>query len=219
MKNRIFTSILLACCILPATLSYAVEPKNLDLVKDKLIQYHDSGVYEKDQAKVIHLALEYLKTRLQRPDKKPLAIVLDIDETSLSNYPDMVKMSFGGSKEEIDNAENKGTDPTIQPTLELYRFAKDQHIAVFFVTGRTENARSATERNLGEAGFSNWNGLVLKPTDYHEKSNIPYKSNARKQIESQGYEIVLNIGDQQSDLSGGHADKTFKMPNPFYKLP
>jgi len=28
--------------------------------------------------------------------------------------------------------------------------------------------------------------------------------------------IIANIGDQESDLAGGFAEKTFKLPNPFY---
>jgi predicted secreted acid phosphatase len=48
---------------------------------------------------------------------------------------------------------------------------------------------------------------------------IQYKSGTRAYIESQGYEIVGNFGDQFSDLEGGFADKTFKMPNPNYFLP
>jgi len=32
----------------------------------------------------------------------------------------------------------------------------------------------------------------------------------------QGYAIVVNIGDQMSDLDGGFAERTFKLPNPFY---
>ena len=48
---------------------------------------------------------------------------------------------------------------------------------------------------------------------------IRYKSGVRAHIESQGYEIVGNFGDQFSDLIGGFADKTFKMPNPNYYLP
>jgi hypothetical protein len=27
---------------------------------------------------------------------------------------------------------------------------------------------------------------------------------------------VVNMGDQESDLDGGHADRAFKLPNPFY---
>ncbi|MFL5941631.1 MAG: HAD family acid phosphatase [Gaiellaceae bacterium] len=48
---------------------------------------------------------------------------------------------------------------------------------------------------------------------------IQYKSGTRAYIESQGYEIVANFGDQFSDLLNGFADKTFKLPNPNYYLP
>jgi hypothetical protein len=46
-----------------------------------------------------------------------------------------------------------------------------------------------------------------------------YKSLTRQHIESLGYDIVANFGDQFSDLNGGFADRTFKMPNPMYFLP
>lgn len=48
---------------------------------------------------------------------------------------------------------------------------------------------------------------------------IQYKSGTRAYIESQGYEIVADFGDQFSDLLGGYTDKTFKLPNPNYYLP
>jgi predicted secreted acid phosphatase len=48
---------------------------------------------------------------------------------------------------------------------------------------------------------------------------IQYKSGVRAHIEDLGYDIVANFGDQFSDLTGGFADKTFKMPNPNYYLP
>jgi HAD superfamily, subfamily IIIB (Acid phosphatase) len=50
-------------------------------------------------------------------------------------------------------------------------------------------------------------------------TTIHYKSATRAHIESLGYDIVANFGDQFSDLEGGHADRTFKMPNPNYFLP
>jgi hypothetical protein len=48
---------------------------------------------------------------------------------------------------------------------------------------------------------------------------IRYKSGVRAHIESLGWDIVGNFGDQFSDLTGGFADKTFKLPNPNYFLP
>ncbi len=50
-------------------------------------------------------------------------------------------------------------------------------------------------------------------------TTIHYKSATRAHIESLGYNIVANFGDQFSDLKGGFADKTFKLPNPNYFLP
>ncbi len=201
----------------------AKEPKNLSFVKAALIKYHDSGEYQRDQARVIDKAMQYLKTRLnsrKKSDKaKKFAIVFDIDETALSNYPDMVYLSFGGTLRQIMDAEGNGVDAAIAPTLELYRYAEANHVAVFFVTGRTQPYRAATEKNLKNAGYSHWDGLSFKDENYKESSVAPYKIHARSLIESQGYDIVLNIGDQQSDLIGGHADKAFKLPNPYYYLP
>lgn len=212
-----------ALTLLMTGTSYAKEPKNLDLIKASLIKYHDSGEYQKDQAKVTDHAMEYLKTRLQREEKtkshKKLAIVLDIDDTSLSNYALMLQLNFGKLQAEIAKALAEGNDPAIASTLELYRYAKANNVAVFFITGRPEHLRAATEKNLANVGFKNWDGVSFRAEDYKEKSIAPYKTNVRNEIEKQGYDIVLNVGDQQSDLSGGHADKAFKLPNPYYLIP
>jgi hypothetical protein len=46
-----------------------------------------------------------------------------------------------------------------------------------------------------------------------------YKTSMRKEIEKD-YFIIANIGDQYSDLIGDktddHAERCFKLPNPFY---
>ena len=46
-----------------------------------------------------------------------------------------------------------------------------------------------------------------------------HKTRARADIESHGFAIIANVGDQESDLVGGHAERTFKIPNPFYFIP
>jgi len=75
-----------------------------------------------------------------------------------------------------------------------------------------------TIENLEREGYSDWAGLTLKPAG-STLTTVAYKSGARAAIEQQGYRIVANIGDQYSDLAGGHADRAFKVPNPFYFLP
>jgi predicted secreted acid phosphatase len=53
----------------------------------------------------------------------------------------------------------------------------------------------------------------MRPNDYNQDSMIPHKSSCRQEIVKKGYDIVVNIGDQYSDLAGGYSDATFKYPN------
>lgn len=200
-------------------ISFAKEPINLARCKADVMRYHNSGEYQKDQQAVINKGLNYLHTYLIRThlNKKP-AIVLDIDETALSNYPDMVKMNFGGTLAQMMAASDRGTDPAILPTLQLYRDAKQQHVAVFFVTGRRVYERAATEKNLLAAGYHHWDQLILRANDDHSPVAL-WKARMRAVIEKAGYDIVLNIGDQDSDLRGDHADLSLKLPNPYYVIP
>jgi HAD superfamily, subfamily IIIB (Acid phosphatase) len=52
-----------------------------------------------------------------------------------------------------------------------------------------------------------------------DRSIVPFKSGERARIEANGYTIIANIGDQDSDLAGGHALHTCKLPNPAYYIP
>ena len=107
----------------------------------------------------------------------------------------------------------------IAPALALYQFARENNVAVFFITGRPERTREATERNLREVGYTEWTKTVLKPNEMKVSSAADYKGPVRCELIAQGYNIVVNIGDQPSDLAGGCAEKTFLLPNPFYRIP
>lgn len=216
--------ILLALAITLFNLTaFAAEPENLSFDKQQLKQYYNSGQYIKDLTAVDIQAEQYLQQRVDEnnklPQPKKLAIVFDIDETCLSNYAHMLEYDFGGNPKIYASWTLQANDPAIKPTLELYQLARKDNVAVFFVTGRPESLRVETVENLRETGFTQWNGLILRPVSDHSASAIPYKSGARANIEKMGYDIALNIGDQASDLANGHADQTFKLPNPFYWLP
>jgi hypothetical protein len=193
-----------------------------------LKSYHDSGAYMQDLAAVDQETQDLLAqhhfprcptagaaadhSKCPRP-----AIVLDIDETSLSNYTNLAATNFTNTTGQLAIGVIGGNDPVIQPTLDLYNFAKSHGVAVFFITGRPASiplVRTQTEANLHSAGYQNWDGLILNPTI--GGSAIPYKSGERAKIEQQGFNIVANVGDQESDLRGGHADRAFKLPNPYY---
>lgn len=200
------------------------EPPNLGLVKKEVQSYHDSGLYEKEVARVIAQARAYLVEQVainaRRAQPKKLALVLDIDETSLSNYNKMVKRDFWPSTPaQLLKEVLAGDSPAILPTLSLYKKARQLGVTVFFVTGRPQFALKATRTNLLDIGYSHWAGLFLRPNSYQKKSIIPFKSSVRKAITKRGYTIIASIGDQYSDLEGGYSQRGFKVPNPFYYLP
>tara|TARA_R110000868_G_scaffold163542_1_gene395787 strand:- start:743 stop:1405 length:663 start_codon:yes stop_codon:yes gene_type:complete len=218
--KKIVTTLMTICLTLSMSGAMAKEPQNLAIAKKAIVQYHDSGTYDRDINHVIKRAKKYIKLRIaaNRTQQKKLAIVLDIDETSLSNYSDMRKEDFGGTYEEITAATDQGKDPAIEATLALYKYAKANNIAVFFVTGRHEPEREITAKNLRDKGYEDWDGLVFRDGEYNKTSAVIYKTAIRKQLISEGYDIIANIGDQKSDLQGGYADKTFKLPNPYYLI-
>ncbi len=74
----------------------------------------------------------------------------------------------------------KGT--AIAPAMELYRFARENNVAVFFITGRPERTREATEKNLREVGYDVWEKAVLKPNDMKVPSAADYKGPVRCEL-------------------------------------
>lgn len=220
---RFITNILFAilCSTMPHSTSFA-EPTNLGLLKTELQTYHDSGMYLKEISEVANRADQYItrQAEINEHSKHPqhLAIVLDIDETSLSYYKQIYKRHFCHdpitSRDEI----LKANAPAIKPVLALYRNALNHHVAVFFITARRSYAYQATVRNLKKAGYGVWAGLYTRPNYYKEPSMAPFKAETRAMITKQGYTIIASIGDQSSDHLGGYAQKTFKLPNPFYYI-
>jgi putative acid phosphatase of HAD superfamily subfamily IIIB len=89
---------------------------------------------------------------------------------------------------------------------------------VHFITGRPPELREATERNLRDRGYA-WDGVILLPSGAHFASAVDFKAAERRKLAEQGFSIILSMGDQQSDLDGGYAERTFKLPNPVYFLP
>jgi predicted secreted acid phosphatase len=150
-----------------------------------------------------------------------LAIVLDIDETSLSNWAVMKHDDFGYVPTDSNWCVTLRCGTAIAGTLRLFREAQKSNVAVFFITGRPESQLADTEANLKAVGYDHWEGLYLRPEDHPKQQTVTeYKSGDRARIVAKGYRIVLNVGDQISDLAGDpQADHSVKLPNPFYFIP
>lgn len=199
------------------------EPVNLSVLKNQVRHYHDSGQYQTELTAQIEQAKQFLLQQVEyykthKTDKK-LALVLDIDETSITNYEKISQRDFAGSTSVIHQEILKADSPAIPATLSLYKTALDNNIAVFFVTGRFISELDATKKNLTHAGYTQWAEIYIRPEEYRHHSIIPFKAASRAEIEKKGYIILASIGDQHSDYKGGHTVKGFKLPNPYYYIP
>lgn len=201
--------------VLPVT-QFALEPANLNQAKWAVQQYATSGEYGRDLATVALQANKYLTKRVTKvkPDQK-LAIVFDIDETVLTNLTQMQENDFGYVPAVWKRWLAEARAPAIVPVQAVYETAVRHNVAVFFITARHESDRASTEKNLRDVGYDKWEKVYLMADDTEKPARL-YKTAARVQIEADGYTIVANVGDQTSDLQGGHAERTFKLPNPFY---
>lgn len=146
--------------------------------------------------------------------------MLDIDETSLSNYEEMAKADFAYDSAVFHAWVDSAKAPAIPGTLRLYNEAQKLGVSVFFITGRAVSEREATERNLREQGYQNWQQLYLRPAAQASQPVYVFKSSARAAVVAQGYRIVLNVGDQWSDDQGDPQAEFFvKYPDPYYFIP
>ena len=50
--------------------------------------------------------------------------------------------------------------------------------------------------------------VVLQPPGVTFKSAVDFKAPERRKIAEQGYTIIPSMGDQDSDLRGGYAERT-----------
>jgi acid phosphatase len=204
-----------------------VQPANLGDLKTEARSYYDSGGYLTDLQQAAWPAIPWIDEeapRVQMP-----AVVFDIDETSLSNWDALDADDFGriiGGPCDLprgpcglQNWDSLAESTVIPPTLDVFSAAKDRGAAIFFITGRPEAQRAATERNLADAGYTGYTRLILKPDGVHYVSAADFKAPQRQAIEAEGYTIISNMGDQPSDLDGGFAERTFLLPNPFYRIP
>jgi predicted secreted acid phosphatase len=204
------------------------QPPNVGDAKLAAISYHKSGAYDRDLAAVTMQVGAWLMERAPRVTRP--ALVLDIDDTALSNWEVIVANDFGRVFDGPCHTLPKGPcgwvawdlrarSPAIPQTLALYKQARAFGVAAFFITGRDEPQRAATRKNLRRAGYIGYAGLHMPPKGSHYPSAADFKTMWRKKIEANGYTIIANVGDQPSDLAGGHAERAFLLPNPYYRIP
>jgi predicted secreted acid phosphatase len=192
------------------------EPTNIGGLKREIRTYVSSGHYDADIQKVATEATRWLEERAgRRKSGERLAVVFDLDETLFRNWPHIDEQDFAYDPAVWNRWVLSANAPVISPVRDIYRTARRLDLAVILLTSRRETYREATRTNLQRIDCGEFTALLCAPNDSRSSSAV-FKSAERKRMTTEGWTIIANIGDQASDLSGGFAERTFKIPDPFY---
>ncbi|MFF5918344.1 HAD family acid phosphatase [Streptomyces flavochromogenes] len=157
----------------------------------------DYTTWRRDVAAVVAQARPYIEERSENAGDEKQAIVLDIDNSSLeTDFHPFWELPT----------------PAIAEVRTLVREAHDRGVDVFFVTARPGIIHSLTDWNLKQAGYP-VDGLYVRSLPDLFAEVGAYKTAQRAKIEGKGYTIIANIGNNTTDLVGGHAERTFKLPD------
>jgi len=204
-----------ACAVPLATTATAHEPDQ-PATPEQITDYYESGHFKTDVDTVTGRATKSLKSQLAKKPRKP-AIVFDIDDTLESTYECAKRANF--DRTAISVCQARFDQTKITQVWRLLRYAQKKKLAIVLITGRPEGLREGTRDQLKDDGLTGKYTLVMRPNDEFGQPSQAYKAAARKAIQKKGFKILVNIGDQKSDLDGGYSVKRFKVPNPMYFTP
>ena len=179
-----------------------------------------------------NVATNKLKELLKQPTDKPYSIVLDIDETVLSNIPFQVKMIKDGTAfnpKLWDEWVQKAEATPVAGAKEFLQFADKNKVQIYYISDRTDAQVDATIKNL-EA-----QGLPVQGRDYlmFKKEGDKSKEGRRQEV-IKHTNLVMLFGDNLVDfaefstksetdrdkmfeqLKAEFGDKFIIFPNPMY---
>lgn len=131
--------------------------------------------------------------------KKPLAVILDLDETVLDNSPYEARLIRNGanySPESWSKWVNEAQADVIPGAREFLHDMEAHHIEVFYISNRRRDFLEPTMQNLQklELPFADPEHILLKTEDSSDKTE-------RREMVKQGFKVVLLVGDQMGDFA------------------
>lgn len=188
------------------------------------LRYMKTDEYKKEVEKVVAEAKAHCQKFVGDPNA---AVVLDLDETLFDSSDHYAQY---GLDKQTDDWKQPWTEehertwsryvaeakaPAIPAVLAFAKWCNENGMPIFFITGRNASLRAGTELNLQRLGVK-YVALYMELTQPKPSYPEDFKTAYRREIERQGYRIVCNMGDQESDLYGLHAEECFKIPNRAY---
>jgi 5'-nucleotidase (lipoprotein e(P4) family) len=137
--------------------------------------------------------------KVNRRNRKPRAVIVDLDETILDNglyqgklLQDRVNYPTGWT-----DWINRAEATAVPGAVEFLRYAASHGVQVFYITNRNDVQKVGTATNLKKLGFPNVNDqTLLVQTDPKNSSKEP-----RRQSVGAKYRVLLLMGDNLNDFA------------------
>jgi 5'-nucleotidase (lipoprotein e(P4) family) len=139
-----------------------------------------------------------LATMRRAPGAKPLAVVVDIDETVLDNSPYQARQALQGGQFPEGWTEwcNLAQAKAVPGALEFLKLVESKGIAVYYITNRRTAEREGTLNNLRALGFPN-----VQDDHFYFRTDESDKTKRREKV-SLTHDIIMFCGDNLGDFSG-----------------
>jgi hypothetical protein len=133
----------------------------------------------------------YLRRRANQEAGQRLAVNLDIDNTALAS-----QYEWGAP---------------VPPVRSFARLARSRGVAVLFNTGRVASGdgEALARRQLTEAGY-HVDEICLR---HDGEDAVAGKQRCRRMFANQGYTLIANVGNNETDFTGGGYGRAFRLPN------
>jgi predicted secreted acid phosphatase len=146
-----------------------------------------------------------------------VSVVIDIDETMISLQRTINKFDDGWFDESLAEIMVTTNYPAFPCVIDFVNLCMARNIKVYVLSSRRKKYTQYAKELLANAGYAQYTDLLLRDDDDHGTIQN-YKIMQRKALVEKGEHILINIGDQDSDLVGGYADHEKKFPNDWYEI-
>ena len=189
-------------CSLNATAQTPTEPAQNTYIEGAVLWQQTSGERRALSYQAFNLARMILDRdlRMNRGNRKPRAVIVDLDETILDNsrYEGMLlKNGVNYNQKDWTDWCNRAEASAVPGAVEFLRYASSLGVTVFYITNRNDSQKQGTATNLKKLGFPKVSDqTLLVQTDLTNSTKEP-----RRQKVGSGFRIVLLMGDDLNDFS------------------
>jgi 5'-nucleotidase (lipoprotein e(P4) family) len=137
---------------------------------------------------------------------KPMAVVVDVDETVLDNsrfQAELILRGIGYTPQAWQAWCDRAEAGAVPGAAEFLKYAFSKGVRVFYITNRRQPEKAGTMTNLKNAGFPN-----VSEETVMIRENASASKEARREKVRAGHRLVMLVGDNLNDFNDNFSGKS-----------